>query len=260
MNLNDPSFHKFDGSPDLGRVPVRLTVNGTGALTPNQMLGVEHVYHQFRSTCRLSVSDFHTDRVRLNDGTVVWLWSLQGRDEVTVWPSDFTQEDEQEISAVAYSSGLDLRYLPIYDRPVIDHADEIIPLLEYPPEPEYPPPPQYPEGPYFFIGYGVTLEEIRIVSTGLEWPEPMFEAVPVPDDWKVRAYLVIDGVATPIPNVVIRHPFTDIYGGWMPSELHRCCNPVNHQIGAYLPVIRNWNCLKHRFWPFKAGRNYPYLF
>ena len=86
MSLNDPFFTKFDGSPDLGRVPVRLIVNGTGALTPSQMLGVEHAYHQFRSAYRLSVADFHTERLRLNDGTVVWLWSLQGRDEVTVWP------------------------------------------------------------------------------------------------------------------------------------------------------------------------------
>lgn len=92
MTLNDPFFTKFDGSPDLGRVPVRLIVNGSSGLTPNQMLGVEHVYHQFRSTCRLSVSDFHTDRVRLNDGTVVWLWSLQGRDEVTVWPGPDGEE------------------------------------------------------------------------------------------------------------------------------------------------------------------------
>jgi hypothetical protein len=221
MSLHDPFFTKFDGSPDVGRVPVRLIVGGSGSLTGPQLRGVEHVYHQFKNACKLSVSDFHTEFIKLNDGTRVWLWSLQGRDEITALPSAEIADDEQEISAVGYSAGLDSRYLPIYDRTVIDHADEIIPLLEYPPEPEYPPPPQYPEGPYFFIGYGVTLEEIRIVSTGLEWPEPMFEAVPVPDDWKVRAYLVIDGVATPIPNVVIRHPFTDIYGGWMPSELHR---------------------------------------
>lgn len=92
MSLNDPFFTKFDGSPDLGRVPVRLIVNGTGALTPSQMLGVEHAYHQFRSAYRLSVADFHTERIRLNDGTVVWLWSLQGRDEVTVWPGPDSDE------------------------------------------------------------------------------------------------------------------------------------------------------------------------
>ena len=92
MSLNDPFFTKFDGSPDLGRVPVRLIVNGTGALTPSQMLGVEHAYHQFRSAYRLSVADFHTERIRLNDGTVVWLWSLQGRDEVTVWPGPDGEE------------------------------------------------------------------------------------------------------------------------------------------------------------------------
>lgn len=92
MSLNDPFFTKFDGSPDLGRVPVRLIVNGTGALTPSQMLGVEHAYHQFRSAYRLSVADFHTERIRLNDGTVVWLWSLQGHDEVTVWPGPDGEE------------------------------------------------------------------------------------------------------------------------------------------------------------------------
>ena len=99
MSLNDPFFTKFDGSPDLGRVPVRLIVNGNSGLTPNQMLGVEHVYHQFRSTCRLSVSDFHTDRVRLNDGTVVWLWSLQGRDEVTVWPGRMARKESSRTAS-----------------------------------------------------------------------------------------------------------------------------------------------------------------
>ena len=59
MTLNDPFFTKFDGSPDLGRVPVRLVVNGRGMLTQNQMAGVEHAYHQFRSAYRLSVADFH---------------------------------------------------------------------------------------------------------------------------------------------------------------------------------------------------------
>lgn len=87
MNLNDPSFLKFDGSPDLGRVPPRLVVDGNGGtLTGEQWSAVEQAYLHFRSACRLSVAPFHSEQVTLSDGTEVWLWSLQGRDEVIVWP------------------------------------------------------------------------------------------------------------------------------------------------------------------------------
>lgn len=88
MSLNDPFFTKFDGSPDLGRVPVRLVVNGSGRLSPWQFREVESAYHQFRESYRLSAANFHTERLRLSDGSWVWLWSLQGNDEVTVWPSE----------------------------------------------------------------------------------------------------------------------------------------------------------------------------
>ena len=88
MSLNDPFYLKFDGTPDLGRVPVRLVVNGSGRLSQGQFREVEHAYHQFRSACRVSASNFHTERLQLSDGSWVWLWSLQGRDEVTVWPSE----------------------------------------------------------------------------------------------------------------------------------------------------------------------------
>jgi hypothetical protein len=47
---------------------------------------VEQAYLHFRSACRLSVAPFHSEQVTLSDGTEVWLWSLQGRDEVIVWP------------------------------------------------------------------------------------------------------------------------------------------------------------------------------
>jgi len=88
MSLNDPFFTKFDGSPDVGRVPVRLIVGGSGALTGSQLRGVEHAYEKFREAYRLSPADFHTEQVLLSDGTRVHLWSLQGRDEVTVTPAD----------------------------------------------------------------------------------------------------------------------------------------------------------------------------
>lgn len=88
MSLNDPFFTKFDGSPDVGRVPVRLTVTGSGVLTGSQLRSVEQAYHQFKNACKLSASDFHTEFVKLGDSTKIWFWSLQGRDEVTVEPSD----------------------------------------------------------------------------------------------------------------------------------------------------------------------------
>lgn len=199
MNLNDPFYLEFTGEPDIGRVPTRLVIDGNGGvLTGEQWSAVEHAYHQFRSACRLSVAPFHSERVVLADGTVVWLWSLQGRDEVTVWPSDEFQ-DEQQISAVAYSSGLDLRYLPIYDRPVIDHADQIIPLIEYPPEPEYVPMPPYPEGPTFHIGFG-EIETHRIVSIGTA-PDPVtFVQELRPETERSHAYFLNDGVATSIQH------------------------------------------------------------
>lgn len=204
MSLNDPFFTKFDGSPDLGKVPVRLVVGGSGRLSADQLRDVEQVYQQFRTACRLSVSNFHSEQVRLGDGTRVWLWSLQGRDEVTAWPSDEFQDDEQQISAVAYSSGLDLRYLPIYDRTVIDHADEIIPLLEYPPEPEYPPPPQYPEGPMFHLGFG-EIESHKIVATG-EYPDTVYSQVPTTESERSHVYYLTSESATAIQHFRTREP------------------------------------------------------
>lgn len=93
MSLNDPFFTKFDGSPDTGRVPTRLIVLGSTGLSESQLRGVDHVYGQFRNACKLSASDFHTEQVKLQDGTIVHMWSLQGRDEVTVTPGDAAEED-----------------------------------------------------------------------------------------------------------------------------------------------------------------------
>ena len=87
MSLNDPFFTKFDGGPDVGRVPTRLIVLGGGELSGAQLRGVEHVYGQFRNACKLSAANFHTEQVKLQDGTIVHMWSLQGRDEVTVTPA-----------------------------------------------------------------------------------------------------------------------------------------------------------------------------
>ena len=91
MNLNDPTYIKFDGTPDIGRIPPRLVVDGgMDALTGEQMSAVEQVYLQFRSACRLSIAPLHTERVTLTDGTEVHLWSLHGRDEVLVRPAGAT--------------------------------------------------------------------------------------------------------------------------------------------------------------------------
>ena len=87
MSLNDPFFTKFDGGPDVGRVPTRLIVLGGGELSGAQLRGVEHVYGQFSNACKLSAANFHTEQVKLHDGTIVHMWSLQGRDEVTVTPA-----------------------------------------------------------------------------------------------------------------------------------------------------------------------------
>lgn len=93
MSLHDPFFTKFDGSPDLGRIPTRLVVLGTGSLSGDQFRDVEHVYDQFRGACRLSASNFHTEQIKLSDGTVVHMWSLQGRDVVTVTPGGGDEEE-----------------------------------------------------------------------------------------------------------------------------------------------------------------------
>ena len=93
MSLHDPFFTKFDGSPDLGRIPTRLVVLGTGSLSGDQFRDIEHVYDQFRGACRLSASNFHTEQIKLSDGTVVHMWSLQGRDVVTVTPGGGDEEE-----------------------------------------------------------------------------------------------------------------------------------------------------------------------
>lgn len=93
MSLHDPFYNKFDGSPDLGRIPTRLVVLGTGSLSGDQFRDVEHVYDQFRGACRLSASNFHTEQIKLSDGTVVHMWSLQGRDVVTVTPGGGDEEE-----------------------------------------------------------------------------------------------------------------------------------------------------------------------
>ena len=94
MSLNDPFFTKFDGSPDTGRVPTRLIVLGGAGLSESQLRGVDHVYGQFRNACKLSASDFHTEQVKLHDGTIVHMWSLQNRDEVTVEPAGGPEDVE----------------------------------------------------------------------------------------------------------------------------------------------------------------------
>lgn len=88
MSLHDPSFIRLDGTPVTGRIPARLVINGGGALTGRQQAELEQVYGQFREAVKLSVSDFHTEQIRLSDGTRVHMLSLQDRDVITVDPED----------------------------------------------------------------------------------------------------------------------------------------------------------------------------
>lgn len=87
MSLFDPTFLKFDGMPDTGRIPTSLEVVGGNPLTQAQLFGVRQVYEQFNMVRRLSVHDFHTEHYVLADGTRVHIWSLQNRTEVVVEPA-----------------------------------------------------------------------------------------------------------------------------------------------------------------------------
>lgn len=94
MSLFDPTFTKFDGSPDTGRIPTAVSVVGGQELTREQQFGVDQVYGQFRAARRLSITPFHSEWFALPDGTKVHIWSLQNRDEVIIEPVEAQQNDE----------------------------------------------------------------------------------------------------------------------------------------------------------------------
>jgi hypothetical protein len=93
MSLFDPTFIRFDGSPDTGRVPTTVTVTGGQALSRVQQFGVDQAYSLFRTARRTSITPFHAEGFILPDGTKVHIWSLQNRDEVLVEPAPSGDKD-----------------------------------------------------------------------------------------------------------------------------------------------------------------------
>lgn len=92
MSLFDPTFIKFDGSPDVGRIPTAVSVVGGQELTRAQQFGVDQAYGLFRAARRVSITPFHAEGYVLSDGTKVHIWSLQNRDEVVIEPAPSTSE------------------------------------------------------------------------------------------------------------------------------------------------------------------------
>ncbi len=92
MSLFDPTFIKFDGSPDVGRIPTAVSVVGGQELTRAQQFGVDQAYGLFRAARRVSIAPFHAEGYVLADGTKVHIWSLQNRDEVVIEPAPSTSE------------------------------------------------------------------------------------------------------------------------------------------------------------------------
>ena len=85
--LND---NFFDGP----RAPTQVIVNGdSGTLTREQMTNIRQVYAEFRTAVRLSPAQFFTKEIKLSDGTVVRLESINGQDRVMVWPKGAGSDD-----------------------------------------------------------------------------------------------------------------------------------------------------------------------
>ena len=84
MSVFDPTFLKFDGTPETGRVPTTLTVVGRQRLSASQLEGVQRTYDAFNTKRRTTNHQFHVDRSTLPDGTKVHIWSLQNRTEIVV--------------------------------------------------------------------------------------------------------------------------------------------------------------------------------
>lgn len=129
MSLFDSNFLRLDGTPVIGRIPVRLVVEGGGSLNFRQMAELEQVYTQFRAGVRLSVADFHTEQVRLSDGSMVDIHSLQDRDTVTVKP----ENDGQEVVALPHGFAV----VTNWQNPTIYRRDingPVIPLWVFAPD------------------------------------------------------------------------------------------------------------------------------
>jgi hypothetical protein len=86
MNLHDPNFLTFNGEPVPGMVPPRLDVEGNVTLSLEQAAGVEHAYKVFCDAKLVSIIAVHQQQAILEDGTLIEMGSIQGRDFVHVTP------------------------------------------------------------------------------------------------------------------------------------------------------------------------------
>jgi hypothetical protein len=95
----------IDLHPDAprGRSPTRVTVHSRHPghqLTESQALELDQVYTQFCNIKNTSMGGFHSDEFTLSDGTVVQITSVNGNDEVDVYPSDKPTLFPQLISGI----------------------------------------------------------------------------------------------------------------------------------------------------------------
>lgn len=82
--VNNPNFIGFDGEPVTGRIPPQVTVYGE--LTKQQAAELAHMYKLFCDTNLTMVGSFSVRNRVMQDGTRVRMESIQGRDQVYVWP------------------------------------------------------------------------------------------------------------------------------------------------------------------------------
>ncbi len=86
MRLHDSSFLSFNGEPITGRIPPRVLVAGSQALTAQQQAGVAHAYKLFCDAKRIAPTGYLTQHRTLVDGTFITMTSIQDVDAVRVVP------------------------------------------------------------------------------------------------------------------------------------------------------------------------------
>lgn len=82
--INNPNFIGFDGEPLTGRIPPEVVVYGE--LSKQQLGELTHMYKLFCDANLTSVGQYLVQNRVMTDGTRVRMVSIQGRDQVYVWP------------------------------------------------------------------------------------------------------------------------------------------------------------------------------
>ena len=122
MSLLNNLFFDKDNNPIGVRAPTPLIVQGeTGTLTQAQFENIKQVYNEFCTSTRLSPAQFATKEVKLADGTVIRMESINGKDRVMVWPVTGGGLEEVKLLAWPRFTGDFFNGNPV-DSPVYSYA------------------------------------------------------------------------------------------------------------------------------------------